>query len=109
MRFTLKALRLACILITPAIALFAGETADAPAPLPRTVAVAAFKNGLAFVLRQGEIPITAGTARLSPIPTATLGTLWLAPINPDTKIDEIIAYRYNTPTQRPIPSIGEIL
>jgi hypothetical protein len=109
MRLALKTLRLACVLITPALALFANETADAPAPLPKTVAVAAFKNGLAFVLRQGEIPITAGTARLSPIPTATLGTLWIAPVNPDAKIDEIVAYRYNTPIKRPIPSIGEIL
>jgi len=108
MRFALKALRLATVLIAPA-ALFAGETADAPTPLPKTVAVAAFKNGLAFVLRQGEISFSGGSARLSPIPTATLGTLWLAPVNPDARIDEIVAYRYNTPTQRPIQSIGEIL
>lgn len=107
MRLASKALRLACILISPA--LFAAETADAPVPLPKTIAVAAFKNGLAFVLRQGEIPLTAGTARLSPIPTATLGTLWLAPVNPESRIDEIVAYRYNTPNQRPIQSIGEIL
>jgi len=109
MRLALKALRLACILITPAVALFAGETAEAPSPLPKTVAVAAFKNGLAFVLRQGEIPLSAGTARISPIPAASLGTLWIAPVNPEARIDEIVAYRYNTPAQRPIPSIGEIL
>ena len=108
MLLALRALRLACVLVAPA-ALFAGETADAPAPLPKTVAVAAFKNGLAFVLRQGEVPLSAGTARLAPIPTATLGTLWLAPVNPEAKIDEIVAYRYNTLTQRPIQSIGEIL
>jgi hypothetical protein len=109
MRLALKALRLACILITPALALFAGETAEAPTPLPKTIAVAAFKNGLAFAVRQGEIPLTSGTARLAPIPNATLGTLWLAPVNPDARIDEIVAYRYNTPTKRPIQSIGEIL
>ena len=109
MRLAPKALRLACILIAPAVALFAGETADAPTPLPKTVAVAAFKNGLAFVLRQGEIPLAAGAARLAPIPTATLGSLWLAPVNPEARIDEIVAYRYNTPTQRPIQSIGEML
>ena len=108
MRVALKALRLACILIAPA-ALFAGEIADAPTPLPKTVAVAAFKNGLAFVLRQGEIPLSAGTARLAPIPTATLGTLWLAPVNPEARIDEIVAYRYNISGQRPISTIGEIL
>jgi len=107
MRLALKALRLALVLITPA--LFAGEIAEAPAPLPKTIAVAAFKNGLAFVLRQGEIPFSGGIARLAPIPAATLGTLWLAPVNPEARIDEIVAYRYNTATQRPIQSISEIL
>ena len=107
MRLASQALRFALVLIAPA--LFAGEVADAPAPLPKTVAVAAFKNGLAFVLRQGEIPLTSGTARISPIPSATLGTLWLAPVNPEARIDEIVAYRYNAPTQRPIQTIGEIL
>jgi len=108
MRLAPQALRLACILIAP-VALFGGEVAEAPTPLPRTVAVAAFKNGLAFVLRQGEIPLTAGAARLSPIPTATLGTLWVAPVNSEARIDEIVAYRYNTTAQRPIQTIGEIL
>jgi hypothetical protein len=109
MRLAPKALRLACILITPAVALFAGETAEAPTSLPKTVAVAAFKNGLAFVLRQGEIPLSGGSGRIAPVPNATLGTLWLAPANPEAKIDEVVAYRYTIPGQRPIPSIGEIL
>jgi len=107
MRLAPKALRLAFVLITPA--LFAGETADDPSPLPKTVAIAAFKNGLAFVLRQGEIPLSGGTARLAPIPNATLGTLWLAPVSPEARIDEIVAYRYTTAAQRPIQSIAEIL
>jgi hypothetical protein len=109
MRVASKALRLVCILITPALAMFAGETADAPSPLPKTVAVAAFKNGLAFVLRQGEIPLSGGVGRIAPIPVATLGTLWLAPAGSDAKVDEVVAYHYSTSGQRPIPSIGEIL
>ena len=109
MRLAPKVLRLACVLIAPAVGLFAGETADAPSPLPKTVAVAAFKNGLAFVLRQGEIPLFAGTGRISPIPNATLGTLWLAPVNSEARIDEVVAYRYTIPGQRSIASIGEIL
>jgi hypothetical protein len=104
-----KVLRLACILVAPAVGLFAGGTSEAPSPLPKTVAVAAFKNGLAFVLRQGEVPLFAGTGRIASIPNATLGTLWLAPGNPEARIDEVVAYRYTTPGQRPIPSIGEIL
>jgi hypothetical protein len=77
--------------------------------LPKTVAVAAFKNGLAFVLRKGEIPLSAGLGRIAPIPNATLGTLWLSSGTPESRIDEIVSYRYNVADERPIPSIGEIL
>jgi hypothetical protein len=109
MRFGPKALRLICCLVVPSVALFAGENADAPSPLPKTMAVAAFKNGLAFVLRQGEVPFSAGTGRIAPIPNATLGTLWLSPSTPDARIDEVIAYRYSVAGERTIASIGEIL
>lgn len=102
-------LRCTCFLLMPAVAPFAAETADAPSPLPKTVAVAAFKNGLAFMLRQGEIPLSAGTGRIAPIPNATLGTLWLSPGTPESRLDEVVAYHYNIAGERTIPSIGEIL
>jgi hypothetical protein len=109
MRFGPKILRFACCLLVPAVAPFAAENADSPSPLPKTVAVAAFKNGLAFVVRQGVIPLSSGTGRIAPIPNATLGTLWLAPGSADARLDEVVAYRYNTAGQRTIASIGEIL
>lgn len=109
MRFGPRVLRLTCLFLLPAVAPYAAENADTPTPLPKTVAVAAFKNGLAFMIRQGEIPLTAGTGRISPIPNATLGTLWLSSGTPESKLDEVVAYRYNTVGERPIPSIGEIL
>jgi len=109
MRFGPRILRFACIFLMPAVAPFAAETTDSPSPLPKTMAVAAFKNGLAFVLRQGDIPLTGGTGRIAPIPNATLGTLWLAPGTPGARLDEVVAYRYNVAGERRIPSIGEIL
>ncbi|HEY1581351.1 MAG TPA: hypothetical protein VGF82_30145 [Terracidiphilus sp.] len=102
-------LRVALLLMMPTVGLFAGETAEAPSPLPKTMAVAAFKNGLAFVLRQGEIPLVDGTGRIAPIPNATLGTLWLAPGNADARIDEVVAYRYNVAGMQAIPTLGEVL
>jgi len=109
MRFGPKALRFLGCLVVPAVALFAGENADAPSPLPKTVAVAAFKNGLAFVVRQGEISLAAGTGRIAPIPNATLGTLWLSTGTAEARIDEVVAYRYSIAGERTIASIGEIL
>jgi hypothetical protein len=109
MRFSPKALRFACLLLIPSVVPFAAETVDTPSPLPKTVAVAAFKNGLAFVLRKGEIPLSGGVGRIAPIPNATLGTLWLSSGTPESRIDEIVSYRYNVADERPISSIGEIL
>jgi hypothetical protein len=73
------------------------------------MAVAAFKNGLAFMIRQGEVPLTGGVGRITPIPNATLGTLWLSTNTPDSRLDEVVAYRYSVDGERVIPSIGEIL
>jgi len=64
------------------VALYPGDRGDIPDPAPKTVAVAAFKNGLAFVVRHGEVRLQSGTGRIAPIPNATLGTLWLSPDDP---------------------------
>ena len=109
MRFRQRFLRLTCLFLVPAAAPFAAETANSPSPLPRTVAVAAFKNGLAFVLRQGHVPPSSGTGAIAPIPNATLGTLWLSPGTPGSTLDYVIATRYSIPGQRTIPSIAGIL
>jgi hypothetical protein len=109
MRIGRKFLRAICFLLMPAVAPFAAETADPPSPLPKTVSVAAFKNGVAFVLRQGDISLSAGTGSIAHIPQATLGTLWLSPGTPEARLDEVVAYRYNIAGERNIASIGEIL
>ena len=109
MRFGPRILRLLCLFLIPSVAPFAAETADSPSQLPKTVAVAAFKNGLAFMIRQGEVPLNAGTGRIAPIPNATLGTLWLSTSTPDSKLDELVAYHYSVAGEHVIPSIGEIL
>jgi hypothetical protein len=85
------------------------EQPPLPQTLPKTVAVAAFKNGLAFVVRQGSVQLQNGTGRITPIPNATLGTLWLAPGEANTSLDEVVAYRYNVSSERPLQSIAEIL
>jgi hypothetical protein len=93
---------------------FPGGAASAEQPavpqvLPKTVAVAAFKNGLAFVVRQGTVQLQSGVGRITPIPNATLGTLWLAPGEANTMLDEVVAYRYNVAGERPLQSLAEVL
>ena len=89
--------------------LFSSESPEAPQDLPKTIAVAAFKNGLAFVVRQGVIHLQSGLGRITPIPNATLGTLWLAPGESGSSLDEVLAYHYNVAAQRNMASLEEVL
>jgi hypothetical protein len=91
MRFSGALLYISCLFLISSAAPFAAETSDSPSALPKTVAVAAFKNGLAFVLRQGEVPLSSGVGRITPIPNATLGSLWISPNTPGSKLDEVVA------------------
>ena len=85
------------------------ESVEAPQDLPKTVAVAAFKNGLAFVVRQGMVRLESGVGRITPIPNATLGTLWLAPGESGSSLDEVLAYHYNVGAERNLGSLAEVL
>ena len=98
-----------CVSIALPSAVTGAERPPLPQPLPKTVAVAAFKNGLAFVVRQGEVQLQSGTGRITPIPNATLGTLWLAPGETNTSLDEVVAYRYNVVGERQLQSLAEVL
>ena len=95
----MKLTRITVLAVSSALALsntlFSSQSPESPQDLPKTVAVAAFKNGLAFVVRQGEIHLQSGTGRITPIPNATLGTLWLAPGESGASLDEVVAYHYN--------------
>jgi hypothetical protein len=82
---------------------------DAPEAEFKTSSVAAFKNGLAFVLKQGDVRLDAGSGRITPIPNATLGSLWIAPNDPGTALDEVVAYRYKVPSMQPLTRLADVL
>jgi hypothetical protein len=109
MRISRTLAGLTCISLCCPIALYPGARADLPDPAPRTVAVAVFKNGLAFVVRHGEVRLQSGTGRIAPIPNATLGTLWLSPDDPGASLDEAVSYRYTVGGERTIASLAEVL
>src|SRR5580704_2786316 len=88
------------------IAAFAGEGADVEL---KPVAVAAFKNGLAFVMREGSVKLASGEAMIPFVPAATLGSLWVAPNDPGVSMEELVAYRYNEKKSAPAESIADLL
>jgi hypothetical protein len=97
---------IACACLLLSLAAFAGEP---PAEELKPVAISAFKNGLAFVVRQGDAQLVNGTGMISPIPAATLGSLWIAPNDPGTSLDEVIATRTRYTRGRNIASLSELI
>jgi hypothetical protein len=100
---------IACVALCFFLSWNAIQSAEAPEADLKTVAVAAFKNGLAFFVRQGDVKLALGEGKIVPIPAATLGTLWLAPNDSGASLDELVAYRYMAPGQRNVDSVQEIL
>ena len=75
----------------------------------KTTAVAAFKNGLAFVVKQGDVRLENGTGNLDPAPNATLGSLWIAPNDAGMSLDEVVACHYKVPGQQSLTALAEVL
>ncbi|MGC2513908.1 MAG: hypothetical protein WA383_05260, partial [Terriglobales bacterium] len=89
MKFPRRFALLACTCVAWSLTAHSGE---APETDLKTTAVAAFKNGLAFVVKQGDVRLDNGIGNLSPVPNATLGSLWIAPNDAGTSLDEVVAH-----------------
>ncbi|HEV2991614.1 MAG TPA: hypothetical protein VG759_24480 [Candidatus Angelobacter sp.] len=72
------------------------------------VSVAAFKNGLAFVIRTGQVKVTDGEGQIDHVPPATLGTLWISASAPAV-LEEVVAFRHKTPKARSVVSLGDLI
>src|SRR5579862_6944956 len=94
------------ICMISAMAAFAGEAADTDL---KPVAVAVFKNGLAFVVRDGSVKVVGGEAKIPFVPMATLGSLWVAPKDSGASLEELVAHRYSEQSQAPAATIAQIL
>lgn len=87
----------------------AAHSGEAPAPELKTAAVAAFKNGLAFVVKQGDVRLEAGVGNLEPVPNATLGSLWIAPNDAGASLDGVVARRNKLSVQQNLTSLADVL
>ena len=75
----------------------------------KPVAVAAFKNGLAFVVRQGDVSLDDGAGKIAPIPAATLGSLWITPNESKVTLDEVVAYRFKVEGKQNLTVLADLL
>lgn len=94
------------ICVVWSLAAYSGE---APNPELKTAAVAAFKNGLAFVVKQGDVRLEAGVGDLEPVPDATLGSLWIAPNDAGASLDQVVARRNRLSVQRNLTTLADVL
>ena len=69
-----------------------GQDEALPVVKPKVKTVAAFKNGLAFVLKAGETPLKGGWARMDQLPPAVLGSLWIGTTSKSGQVTDVIAY-----------------
>src|ERR1700688_2147760 len=101
--------RFALVLGTCVVCSLAAHSGEAPGPELKTASVAAFKNGLAFVVRQGEVHLEAGVGNLEPVPNATLGSLWIAPNDAGASLDEVVAHRDRFLGQQSLTVLADVL
>jgi len=88
----------------------ANESADDLPLLPVKVkTVAAFKNGLAFVLKAGETPLKDGWARMEQLPPAALGSLWIGTTSKSGPVTDVIAYKEKVAEDADAISLNELL
>ncbi len=106
----MKLTRMLCMLMgtTMAATLLAFSGVPPESEL-KPVAVAAFKNGLAFVVRQGDVPLEDGAGKIAPIPAATLGSLWISPNDAGATLDEVVAYRTNVAGRENLTAFADLL
>jgi hypothetical protein len=87
----------------------AAHSGEAPEAELKTAAVAAFKSGLAFVVKQGDVRLEAGVGNLSPVPNATLGSLWIAPNDTGASLDEVVAHHYKVSAPQNLTMLADVL
>jgi hypothetical protein len=70
---------------------FARDGESLPVWKPKTKKIIAFKNGLAFVLKEGATPLKDGWARTEQLPAASLGAIWAG--SETGHVTDLIAYK----------------
>ncbi len=106
----MKLTRLLCMLMGASMAgALLAFSGGPPESELKPVAVAAFKNGLAFVVRQGDVPLEDGAGKVTPIPAATLGSLWISPNDAGATLDEVVAYRYTVAGRQNLTALADLL
>ncbi len=98
-------------IVISAVLLFVGALTVGAEPVLKTTAknVAVYKNGYAFVYREGEVKPDNGRFYTDQVPAAVLGTYWAYSLDKDSRVDEVIASMVEDTTQSECLSLSDLL
>lgn len=71
--------------------------------------VAAFKNGLAFFVREGEVSPENGWAMTEQVPDAALGSFWIGTLSKESEVEEAVGLKQKVLKETEALSLDEIL
>ena len=74
----------------------------------KTRTVAVFKNGLAFVVQEGSVHLADGWAVSDSIPQASLGSLWIAALDPGARLAEVVSLKESRSRMRPALTLSDL-
>lgn len=83
-------------------------SAQEGAPPSRLVEASLFKNGMAYLVREVEIP-GAGSWKVSGLPTPVHGTFWIFPASPGLEIKGATAFQEAVPIKVPEHHLANLL
>lgn len=76
---------------------------------PKLVQVALFKNGLAMLVTEVEVPAGAERLRVRPLPAPVHGTFWITTSSDQVTVPEVIAAREEVTDELPALTVPEML
>jgi hypothetical protein len=82
-------------------------------PLPtlstKAKAIAIFKNGLGFFIREGEVDLLNRWAVTEYVPKAALGSLWIGSLDKDAQLEEVIGFFEEVKSENEAITLQEML
>lgn len=97
--------------IVCSVAVSAAATAESndelPVWTPKARTLSVFKNGLGFIIKDGQTELKDGWARTEQLPTAALGALWIGAKG--NSVSEVVAYKEMVTEETEAISQAELL
>ena len=103
--------RVALLVIPAALAAaVAGWSEGAPVQLaPKIVRVSLFKNGLGYVIREGDLPKGEQEVLIKDLPAPAHGTFWVSSPTDGTTLKELVAFEQESTQTVTAVSVMEVL